>query len=187
MAANVVRYIAGGKLFVTPYDNSGSLGTEREICEVSDVVLNAQTEVKDAYTQEDGTSQLVEKAVTKFEATIKFKTQDLRAENLALFHFGAIESSSVAISEALPDGESAAVETTVNTIKAGEKLIAKVKLKFVQKATNNSAKNRVLTVPVAYITPDGDIPYMSEDFMAISFSGGVAKASDGTYYTEEIW
>ena len=176
----IERYIAGGILKYTPVG-----GTEREIGEVQDVKLKINTEYKKAFNKDKALPVVADKVPTKVEATISFKTQNISKENLAMFLLAEITQQTFSAGDTLPDGTVAASDVTVDVIKAAQNLTVKGKLVFVADSAVGT-KSPVLEVPVASITPVGDLPLMSEDFANLEFEGEVLQQTNGEYFTEYL-
>lgn len=172
------RYIGGGKLFFT---SSKSGSTRIEIGEVQECTLTMSVETKDAFSKDTVMKKLVEKVATSITSTLKFTTQIRNSNNTAMAMLGATATKTFDIGDTLPNGTVATASTTLNYIKAGAEPIIEGKLEFV--GDEDGAKQAVLVVHSAVITPTGDIAYISEDFSQLSFEGAVLETVDG--YADE--
>jgi hypothetical protein len=170
------RYIGGGKVYFTPLEN-GTLGTEYEIGEVQSASLSFNVTTVDAFNRDQTMKKLVAKVATGVDAVVKLETQITNAKNTAMAMLGTEDSETFAIGDTLPDGTTAAAETTIPVIKAGEKPIIEGQLKFV--GDEDGDTKPVLLVFNAVMTPSGDIGYIMDDFSKLSFDGAVLKTDDG--------
>lgn len=180
----VERYIGGGKLYFTPYEN-GAYGTEIEIGEVKDFSLTISADKKEALSKDTGANVLVEEVVSAVNTSVKFSTQNVNKENTALYLLGTVSDEVFAISDELPDGTTAAVETTVPKISGGVSPQKKGKLRMVGAPLNDSAKLPVLIVYMASLTPSGDKGYILDDFNNLGFDGKAMKTASG-YFDEYL-
>jgi hypothetical protein len=172
------RYIGGGKLYFT----SVKTPNERvEIGEVQEATLTIGVETKDAFSKDTVMKKLVEKVATSITATLKFTTQIRNAHNTAMAMLGSKATKTFEIGDTLPNGTIATVARTIPYIKAGTTPIIEGKIEFV--GDEDGAKQAVLVVFNAVITPTGDVGYIVEDFTTLSFEGAILETAEG--YAEE--
>ncbi len=182
--ATVSRYIGGGRLFFTPYEN-GAYGADIEIGEVKDFSLNIALTSADAISQDSGPELVVEDVVTKSDAKVSFTTQNLNDNNRALAHMGTLTSEVFAIGDTLPDGTVATEETTVAKIIGMDKTQLKGKLRVVSEPINDSAKRPVLIIPMCSVRPSASVGYIMTDFAKLQFEGKAQNTADG-FFTEYV-
>ena len=175
------RVIGGGKLFFTS-NKAGAVRTE--IGEVQECTITMSVETKDAFSKDSTMKKIVEKVATAINSTIKFSTQIRNANNTAMAMLGESATKTFNVGETLPNGVTAAESTTLNYIKAGTNPIIEGKLEFV--GDEDGAKQVVLVVHSAVITPTGDIGYILEDFSTLNFEGAVLETAEGYYDEFEI-
>ncbi len=179
----IERYIGGGKIYFTPYSN-GTYGTEVEIGEVQDAKLSVNNTYVNAFSKDSGMAKKVDKVLTQTDAKISFTTQNVSKENMAMAMFGELKTETFTTGAELPDGTTATQETTIPVIEGG--VIPKVegKIKIVG-ANIAGAENPVLEVPLAVLTPAGDLRdyFNTSDFTSLGFDGEVLE-SNGLYFKE---
>lgn len=182
--ATIERYVGGGKLFYTPYQN-GAYGTEIEIGDVYDVFLNVGADTAEAFSQSSGPELLVEDAVVAVNSMFKYKTKNVNKENMAMATMGTLTTETFAISDTLPDGTTATEETVVDKIIGLDKPLQLGKYRVVGEPLNDTAKRPVLVVHLASVKPTEDVAYVSKEFMNLGFEGKVRDTADG-YFDEYL-
>lgn len=175
----IERYFGGGKLFLTPIVK-GVEGDEYEVGEIKDFKLKIESETKTAMSHDGGRVKEVEEVVVNIKGSGSFSTQNNNVTNRALSMFGTATTQTFAAGDILPDGTTAAADTTINKIQAGQTGIIEVKVRFIG-AQSTGAKKPVAIIHKASITADGDINYMSEDYEGLGFSLKVLETADGFY------
>lgn len=119
MAIN--RYIGGGKLYITPYnETTGSYGTEREIGEVKEAKININADKVEVTNHDGAFEEVVDELVRKKDLTLSFKTQNISLENLQMAFYGTSGSASVATAAVIIGAASAAVVGDFTGITDGE-------------------------------------------------------------------
>jgi hypothetical protein len=182
----IQRYIGGGKVFFTPYSN-GAYGEEREIGECVSANLSISTTYAEAFNKDVGIKKVSEKVATEQKATIKFETQNLNIDNMAMASFGEKSTVVFADGETLPNGELAVGEVTLDVVRGGAITKIEGKLKII---SDNIAdgKSPVLEVHHVAITPSGDIrDYFGDSFSKIGFEGDIIKLDDKDEYFIEYY
>lgn len=178
----IERYIGGGKLFFSKY-NGTTYEAEAEIGEITGATLSISQTYADAMSKDNGIGKKVDKVATATEATIKFTTQNLSKENMALAMFGTVTTEVFAVGATLPDGTVAAASTTLDVVKGGTVNKIEGKLRFVE-VNITGTRNPVLVVEHAVITPDGDVrTYVGDNFSTVAFSGEILETANG-YFKE---
>lgn len=178
----IERYIGGGKIFFSNY-NGSTYDAEVEIGEVQGANLKISQTYADAYSKDTGVQKKVDKVATQTDSTISFTTQNVSKENMAMAMFGSLESETFEISDTLPDGTVATVQTIIPVVRGGSltKIEGKVRIVGVN-ATGT--QNPVLVVHHAVLTPDGDVrDYFADKHTTIGFSGEILETADG-YFDE---
>lgn len=175
------RYIGGGKLFFTP---NKAAAVRVEIGEIQECTLSMSVETKDAFSKDTVMKKLVEKVATAINASLKFTTQIRNKNNTAMAMLGSELTKTFEIGDTLPNGTVATAQVAIPYIKAGTDPIIEGKLEFV--GDEDGAKQAVLVVHNAVITPTGDVSYISEDFSVLSFEGAVLETADGLVDEYEI-
>ncbi|RBQ28415.1 hypothetical protein [Aliarcobacter vitoriensis] len=168
------RYIGGGKLFFTENKIGAS---EIEIGEIQEASLNVGVETAEAFSKDNTMKKLVEKVPTNITGSLKFTTQKINLNNMAMAMLGTLTDEEFDIGEVLPDGTTATTLTTVPVIKIGEKPIIEGQFRFV--GDEDGAFKPVLVVFNAAVTPSGELPYITDNFATLSFEGAVLKTDNG--------
>lgn len=171
------RYIGGGKLFFTPKLKDGTIGTEFEIGEVQEATFSMSAESAEAFSKDEVMKKLVEKVVTSIGGTLKFTTQIINSENMAMALLGKVEKETFEIGDTLPDKTIATAKVEIVVIKAGENPNIEGQFRFV--GDENGAYKPVLLVYNASVVPSGDIGYIMDNFSTLSFEGAVLKTDEG--------
>ena len=166
------RYIGGGRVFFTPVG-----GAEVEIGEVQDATLSFNVETAEAFSKDQTMKLLVAKVAKGITATVKFTTQILNANNMAMAMFGTESTKTFEIGDTLPDNTVASAQVVIPFIEAGSKPIIEGMLKFI--GDEDGDEKPILEVHHAFLTPTGDIGYIMDDYSKLSFEGAVMKTSDG--------
>lgn len=180
----VSRYIAGGTLYFTPWEN-GAYGTEIQIGEVKNFSLKVTAESKEAMAQDTGPELTVEEVVVGQSAEVSWKTQNLNKENRAMAHMGTLTTETFAVGDTLPDGTTATAETTIDKIVGLGKTQLTGRLRMVSAPINASARRPVLIVYRSSVRPSGDTAYIGKDYAALEFAGKAQKTDSG-YFDEYI-
>lgn len=175
---DLYRYIGGGKVFFTPKGES----QEYEIGEVLEFNASQDVTTAEAINKDSSMQYTVAKVVTGMKGKIEFKTQNINPKNLAMAFLGTYKDVTIAVGEKLPDGSTAAAETTITEISAGTKPLFLGAIKFV--GDRDGDKAPVFEVYEAYISPNGGFNYMSNEFVTLSFSGEIAKTPDKPLWKE---
>lgn len=176
------RYIGGGKLYFTPLQKDGTLGTEFEFGEIQTGELNFDVEKKEAFSKDRTIKQMVEQVVTDIKATFKFNTQKVNKENLVLARMGTEEEITYESGDELPDGTTATDAGTYTKIKMAENPIIKGQLRFV--GDEDGAKKPVLVIHSAVLAPAGGFNYIADEFATLEFEAAVLKTDAG--YADEF-
>jgi len=178
--ATIKRSYGGGKL----YYQDGS--DWKEFGEVKDFKYSISVDTSDAMAHDGCMEEIVDTAVTKSEAKLSFTTQNMDDTNFAFSSLGSDEDVVYAIGDELPDGTTAAVQTTVRKIKAGKKLLNKIPLRYVGAACEGRRRVAV-DFPSVVVTPSGDKSVQTKDFMNLGFDGKILTPANGEApYTEYL-
>lgn len=182
--ATIERYVGGGKLYYTPYEN-GAYGTEIEIGDVKDVYLSVGADTAEAFSQATGPELLVEDAPVAVNSSFKYKTMNVNKENRAMAYMGDLTTETFEIGDTLPDGTTTTAQTVVDKIVGMKKPKRVGKYRVVCEPLNSSAKRPVLVVYQASVQPTEDVGYISKEFSTLAFEGKVRSTADG-YFDEYL-
>jgi len=175
------KYIAGGRLYFSLLNTDGSYQPEYEIGEVQDVTLKTDTSFAEAMNKDGAVPVKSDKVATSFSATLSFSTIKINKENLAMALNATLTTEIFALGSTLPNGAIAAIETTLDVINGGENTLIKGKFKFVSEvATGN--KQPVLEIPIAAVSSNDSMAFMSDDFAKLSFDCDVLKHDTDGYF-----
>lgn len=178
--ATILRYIAGGRLYFTPYAD-GTYGTEIEIGEVKEFTLQNSVTNVEALSQDTGPETVVEDVVTKTDVQVSFATQNLNPDNRAMAHLGTLTAEVFAIGDTLPDGTTATAETTVDKIVGLGNTKLRGKLRVVSEPINDATKKPVLVVYLCSVRPSAAGDYIVTDYAQLKFEGKAQKTDSGVF------
>ncbi len=178
--ATIERYIGGGTIYFTPYEN-GAYGTEIEIGEIKEASVKVASDTVEAFSQSAGPEELVEDVVMKTSGTFSYKTQNVNKENLAMALMGTLTTETFTTGATLPDGTTAAADTTVDKIVGMQKPLQKGKFRIVGEPVNETAKRPVLVIHLGSVKPTDSVGYIMKDFAALAFEGSILRTSDGFF------
>ena len=180
------RYIAGGKLYFSQLNADGATyAAEREIGEVQDVSLQTNTDFAEAMNKDGALPVKSDKVAKSFSATLSFSTIRLNKENLAMALNATLTTEIFAIAATLPNGATAAAETTLDVIQGGENTLLKGKFRFVAEIAAGT-NQPVLEIPIAVVSSNDAVAFMSDDFASLKFDGEVLKHDTDGYFKEYL-
>jgi len=166
------RYLGGGRLYFERLEN-GILQPKKEIGEVKDFKITSNIETTAVESFEGEIPELVDEVVVKQEFNISFTTNQVDKDTLLMALFGNLTSKTYKQGDTLPDGTTAAKDTTFNVVDAAmvDEVIGR--LTFV-----TSAKRGRQKIAVFYrvsLQTNADILLQSREFVTLGFTGKVLK------------
>lgn len=181
----IERYLGGGRAYFEKLKADGTYETKREIGEIKGLTMSVKLEKEQAFSEDDGVAELVMELEKKKDISLKFSTQNVDKDNLALALYGTQGVTVYAIGDTLPNGEVAAAETTVPTISIGTSSIIEGRFTFISNAGTDKIKRRKWTFHKVSLSMEGDFALMSDKFVTIPLTATVLKdksITDGSQY-----
>lgn len=181
----IERYLGGGRVYFEKLNADGTHEEQREIGEIQNLTISVKLEKEQAFSQDDGPAELVMELEKKKDMSLKFATQNVDKNNLALVLYGTSGTNTYAIGETLPNGEVATVETIVPTIQIGTSSIVEGRFVFISNAGTDKIKRKKWTFNKVSLSMEGDFALMSDKFVTIPMTATVLKdksVTEGSQY-----
>jgi hypothetical protein len=169
MAADDNFYLGGGKLY---RKLSGDVAYVL-IGGAKKISYSAKVDYAEVFDSAGAVPALTKRTAKKYDATLKFETDNWSANTLTMFLMATQGTST------LTDTEAGWTAKAVTKLDIGKTLILTGAFKFV--SVNASGQPIVFEMLNVSLQASGDLLLQTEDFTTISFEGSVLKDASGNY------
>lgn len=176
--------IPRGKLYFT-LEEDGAV--EFEIGLVQKVSFSTDTTEAKVMDKSAAADRTFDVATTSATSTLSYETQDVKPEVLAQALRAKIEDITYEVGDELPDGTTATEQTTIKRLTGDPMTQMKGKFRFESSVATTDGYPQ-LTIPSAFVKPDGTFDLIADDFISLSFKGEamLSATNEALYYLDYL-